>query len=408
MKSKIHLISTIFLLILLSVNSSYGYQWEKTFGGSDHDYGLSVQQTDDGGYIIAGGTYSFGAGSADVYLVKTDVNGNKLWEKTFGGADKDRAFSVQQTSDGGYIIVGETQSFGAGGQDVYLIKTNANGNKLWEKTFGGADTDYASSVQQTSDGGYIMAGTTLSFGAGGADVYLIKTDTNGNSLWSRTFGGSIRDQGYHVQQTTDGGYIIVGEAESFGAGGSDVYLIKIDANGNSLWSKTFGGVDDIDGGSSVQKTADGGYIITGTTRSFGAGLRDVYLIKTNANGNKLWEKTFGGADEDSGYSVQQTFDGGYIIVGGTESFGAGGSDVYLIKTDLNGNKLWEKTFGGADEEWGEWGTQVQQTTDGGFIITGYIDSFGAGLLDVYLIYYNQANLKDPKPKAMPWLPLLLD
>ena len=252
-------------------------EWEKTFGGAGDDRGFSVQQTSDGGYIIVGWTTSYGAGGADVYLIKVDANGNMQWSRTFGGRDADWGYSVQQTSDGGYIIVGETTSYGAGLVDVYLIKVDAKGNMQWNKTFGGAGYDWGYSVQQTSDGGYIIVGAT-SYGAGGDDVYLIKVDANGNMQWSKTFGGAIDDWGYSVQQTSDGGYIIVGTTTSYGAGGGDVYLIKVDANGNMQWSKTFGGAGD-DRGFSVQQTSDGGYIIVGTTTSYGAGWWDVYLIK---------------------------------------------------------------------------------------------------------------------------------
>jgi hypothetical protein len=354
-------------------------EWEKTFGGRGDDVGYSVQQTRDGGYIIVGETESYGAGG--VYLIKVDANGNMQWSKTFGGSVGEWGSSVQQTSDGGYIIVGWTTSFGAGWADVYLIKVDANGNMQWSKTFGGPEDEWGFSVQQTSDGGYIIVGSTVSFGAGWADVYLIKVDANGNRQWSKTFGGGSWDVGYSVQQTSDGGYIIVGETKSFGAGEADVYLIKVDANGNMQWSKTFGGRGD-DWGYSVQQTRDGGYIIVGGTMSFGAGEADVYLIKVDANGNRQWSKTFGGPEDEWGYSVQQTSDGGYIIVGFTESFGAGWSDVYLIKVDANGNMQWSKTFGGPENEWGY---SVQQTRDGGYIIVGFTGSFGAGGKDVYLI-----------------------
>jgi hypothetical protein len=192
--------------------------------GASLDEGRSVQQTSDGGFIIVGYTASFGAG--DVWLIKTDADGNKLWDRTFGGSMVDRGYSVQQTSDGGFIIVGWTWSFGAGGPDVWLIKTDADGNKLWDRTFGGSDWDEGYSVQQTSDGGFILVGWTWSFGAGGPDVWLIKTDADGNKLWDRTFGGSMVDRGFSVQQTSDGGFIIVGATTSFGAGDYDVLLIK--------------------------------------------------------------------------------------------------------------------------------------------------------------------------------------
>jgi hypothetical protein len=323
------------LLVGLGVGKSVAqapndwWEWFKTFGGSGNDEGWSVQQTSDGGFILLGRKESFGAGGFDVWLIKTDADGNKLWEKTFGGRYSEWSSSVRQTSDGGFIIVGDTWSFGAG--DVWLIKTDANGNEQWEKTFGGRYPDRGRSVRQTSDGGFIIVGYTESFGAGWADVWLIKTDADGNKLWDRTFGGSDWDDGWSVQQTSDGGFIIVGETTSFGAGWADVWLIKTDADGNKLWDRTFGG-SDWDWGFSVQQTSDGGFILVGYTESFGAGWADVWLIKTDADGNKLWDRTFGGSSYDYGYSVQQTSDGGFIIVGETTSFGAGEADVLLIKS----------------------------------------------------------------------------
>jgi len=281
---------TLFTIVLsdpqfilgVSARVSGDVQWVKTYGGSKSDWAESVQQSSDGGYIVAGGTYSFGAGGCDIYLIKTDSSGNEQWEKTFGGSLDDWATSVQQTSDGGYIIAGPTSSFGAGGDDVYLVKTDFGGNEQWEKTFGGSLDDWATSVQQTSDGGYIITGDTYSFGAGMTDVYLVRTDSSGNMLWYKTFGGSrYGDSAFSVQQTSDGGYIIAGDTSSFGDG-KRVYLVRTDSSGNMLWYKTFGGSGH-DEAFSVQQTSDGGYIIAEDTYSRPlAGSGDVYLIKLSA------------------------------------------------------------------------------------------------------------------------------
>jgi len=248
------------MTIALVLTPLFGQGWTQTFGGSDWDRGNSVHQTTDGGYIITG--WSFGSGGKDVWLIKTDSNGNEDWNQTFGGTNSDLGYSVQQTTDGGYIIVG-----------TWLIKTDSEGNEEWIN-----ENINGRSVQLTTDGGYIITGSY------DGDVELIKTDSEGNEEWNQTFGGSNNDFGHSVQQTTDGGYIITGGTESFGNGEDDVWLIKTDSEGNEEWNQTFGGSED-DRGNSVQQTTDGGYVITGSTRSFGNGDYDVWLIKTDSNGN---------------------------------------------------------------------------------------------------------------------------
>jgi len=306
-------------------------EWNRTFGGTDWDVAYSVQQTTDGGYILAGQTWSYGAGELDFWLVKTDSNGTKVWNKTFGGTGRDWAESVQQTSDGGYILAGSTWSYGAGELDFWLVKTDSNGNKEWDKTFGGIDSDHAWSVQQTSDGGYIIAGGTWSYGAGYWDFWLVKADSDGNEQWNQTFGGTGDDYANSVRQTADGGYILAGQTWPYGAGSCDFWLVKADSDGNEQWNQAFGGIGD-DYANSVRQTADGGYILAGFTGSYSAdSYGDVWLVKTDSNGNNVWNKTFGGTGGDGARSVQQTTDGGYILAGQTWSYGAGYWDFWLIK-----------------------------------------------------------------------------
>ncbi|NQS99193.1 MAG: T9SS type A sorting domain-containing protein [candidate division Zixibacteria bacterium] len=352
--------------------------WTSAFGGLGDDEGYFVLQTpEDGGNATVGYASVFGS---EVYLVKNDADGNLEWQRTYGGNYDDCGYCVQRTQDGGYIITGYTVPSTVSPSDVYLIKTNTDGIEEWNQTFGGGNEDVGYSVRQTSDGGYIIVGFYTSF-LDSADVYLIKTDSNGNEQWHRTFGGSGLDIGHSVRQTADEGYIIAGYTSSYGAGATDVYIIKTDSTGDEEWSQTIGNTAE-EIGYSIQQTTDGGYIITGFTASYGAGSYDVYLIKLNSLGNGEWYRTFGGIDEDVGRSVRQTDDGGYIIAGYTASFGAGPSDFYLIKTDPLGNEVWSQFIGGDDAEKAYC---VELVPNGGYSVAGFTESYGAGAKDVWLV-----------------------
>ncbi len=353
---------TLILIIIPTI--LFSQAWEKTYDNNNYnDFGQSVQQTTDDGYIIAGTTESLEYGTRNTYIIKTDYSGNTLWTKTFG--NDSGGYSVKQTIDGGYIIAGRIKSSNNGDKQAYLVKTDNNGDTIWTSEIGGESYEVAYSVQQTLDDGYIITGSTSSFGNGSSYVYIVKIHNNGDTLWTKAYGGENSDYGNSIQHTNDGGYIITGSTSSFGNGYSDVYVLKTDNNGDTLWTRTYGG-EKTDFGNSIQQTNDGGYIIAGVTNSFtGNWVKEMYLIRTDNTGDTLWTKTFGHGS--GGSSVKQTNDGGYIIAGYT-LYGNEYSFVKLIKTDSNGDILWEKTFGNKDTESGGW--SVQQTNDGGYIIAG--------------------------------------
>ncbi len=381
MKKQVLLIIVLFCMYSLSFSQTPpGILWTKTYGGTSTDASRSVQQTNDGGYIIAGYTNSFGAGGYDVYLIKTDADGDTIWTKTYGGIDDEEGRSVQQTSDGGYVISGYTNSFGAGNDDVYLIKTDADGDTIWTSTYGGTNYEEGNSVQQTFDGGYIISGSIGSFPV---NVYLVKTGPNGDFTWDQEYAAVFMKSGYCVQQTIpDNGYIIAGM--NMGYSDPKVHLIKTDTGGVVSWARDYGG-SDMNWGYAVQQTSGGGYIAAGYKQIHEPGPPDYYhhngyLVKTNSSGDITWDNDYGKSKvgteeyEEVFHSVQQIpQDGGYIAVGYTGSESGSNRNVYAVKTDADGDTIWTKNCGGTSA------FSVQQTEDTGYIICGKSGN------DVYLI-----------------------
>ncbi len=345
--------------------------WTRTYGGERHDLGFSIQRCDDG-YIIAGWSNSFGPGDCDAYLLRINNDGDTIWTRTCGGAQNDYAYDVFPITEG-YIVCGTTESLGDG-KNVYLFKVDTLSNLIWSRTFGGEDNDEGYSVQQTRDNGFIIAGWTWSYGAGNSDVYLIKTDSTGAMEWSRTYGGVDIEYGYSVKQTQDKGFIIVGLTCSYGAGGSDIYLIRTDSLGDTLWTRTYGR-SFVDAGYSVAETRDNGFIISGsvTWSLLGA---EMAVIKTDSRGNIQWEYYNGSLSDDTAYAVKELSRSGYITVGNFSY------ELYLIRIDDTGTGLWSKLFGGAGVDVGY---NVLETPESGYIIVGATTSFGAGNFDVYVI-----------------------
>ncbi|MEA2104038.1 MAG: T9SS type A sorting domain-containing protein [Candidatus Cloacimonadota bacterium] len=361
--------------------------WTKTYGGSYTDHSYSIQLTTDGGYVIVGYTESYGAGNSDFWIIKTNEIGIEEWNQTYGGNSSDVAHSVQQTFDGGFIIAGFTWSYGAGNFDVWIVKTDESGNEVWNQTYGGSYFDLAFSIQQTSDGGYIIAGETETNVTSSKDFWLIKIDEYGNEEWNQIYGGSDQDRAYSVQQTIDGGYIVAGYTESYGMGNSDFWIVKADENGIEEWNQTYGG-NYFDKAYSIIQTTDGGYIIAGYTESYGVGVSDFWIVKTDDSGNEEWNQTYGGDYFDRANSIQQTSDGGYIIAGYTESYGTGQVDFLLVKIDASGTEEWNQTYGGNGYDYAY---SVRQVTDDGYVVAGGTESYGSGLYDIWLIRLGAEN-----------------
>jgi len=361
--------------------------WNMTYGGSYHDQVYDCELTDDGGYILTG---YYATTSSNVWLIKTNEYGVMQWSRSFGDLiNPDIGNGVQQTIDGGFIIAGQTRSYGAGYTDAWLIKTDTNGYEEWNYTFGGSDNDTIYAVQETQDEGFILTGYTYSFGAGLSDLWLIKTDTDGTEEWNTTFGGSINDRGEDVWETINGDFICTGYTGSYGHGGSDLWLICTNDEGVELWNQTYGG-SLAEAGCQVKQTSDNGFIAVGYTQSFSVGWVDVYVVKTDSIGTLEWEQTYGGISEDRGFSIEQTYDAGYILTGRTDSFGIGNLDAWVIKINDLGDEMWNVTVGGINFDSAY---SVHQTYDGGYIAAGTTGSYGAGGNDGWLIKFEPRENK---------------
>ena len=316
-------------------------QWNHNYGGSEIDYARHILQTSDGGYIISGTTESYGHGGSDIWLIKTDPTGFMEWDAYFGGINTDQGRSIQQMTDGGYIIIGNSDFSGNGDQDIWLIRTNSQGDSIWTKTFGGDGLELGADVQILEDGGFILLGSTESFGNGSSDIWLIKTDSQGETTWTKTFGDNSSDYGKSILKTPDDGYIIRGVTESFGYGNTTLVLIKVDSTGNKIWDNAFGGSDG-EGGNALGETNDGGHILICHSYVHENSAYDIRLIKIDGSGSVDWDKTYGSLTDNYGFSVLQTFDGGYALTGSIGILGDGDinhSDIWLIKTDPEGNTI---------------------------------------------------------------------
>jgi len=362
--------------------STQTHCWAASYGGTAYDEAWAVEHTSDGGHAVTGWTQSFGEGSTAVWVLKLRHDGTIQWQKTYSDW-WDIGELIQETTDGGYAVAAYTWSFGLGGSDVWVLKLRDDGAIQWQKTYGGRLDDQAVSIQQTTDGGYVVAGETQSYGAGDWDVWLLKLDSSGAIQWQKTYGGRWLEatSSDPIQQTADGGYVVSGRTESFGAGGSDLWVLKLDGQGAIQWQKTYGGQED-DLARAIRQAPDGGYVVAGYTQSFGAGGWDIWVLKLAGDGSIEWQKTYGGMESEKTYSIWETSDGGYVVAGYTRSFGAGDADAWVLKLNGEGAIQWQRTIGGMDSDLA---CSVRQTSDGGYVVAGGTESFGAGQGDFWIL-----------------------
>jgi len=375
-------IKVFMLVLLLSIVITFPVAimaqvtFERTYEGPDSYVCYSVEQTSDGGYLAAGYINHIATGNHDVYLMKTNAYGDTLWTNSYDKQPIDLCFSMQLTSDGGCVMAGYTGVWPD--YKVLLIKTDAVGDTLWTRAYTCGDTIgyFGNSVQQTSDGGYIITGYTSNPDYSN-DIFLIKTNSSGDTLWTQIYDKNEYDVGNSVKQTPDGGYVIAGKTAF--SWYSYVFLIKTDATGDTLWTKTYGDTESQEG-KDIQLTSDGGYIISGNIVDEINYTKNVYLVKIDDLGQILWTQSYGDIYDDFGNSVQQTSDGGYVIAGNTVNYPA--IDIYLVKTDIVGDTVWTRNYGCDNPEYGN---SVQQTSDDGYIVAGYSNNQSTSYDEVYLL-----------------------
>jgi hypothetical protein len=384
---KSHLLFAICLIFSFLVSSTVllpkrviaSEMWQLTYGGTDDERAYSVIQTSDEGFALLGARYYIDLLTDDFYLIKTDEHGKLEWEKTYGGSDREGGRSLVQTSDGGYALAGSTTSFGAGNIDFWLVKIDSDGNMMWNQTYGGTETDSVTSMVQTSDGGYALLGRTNSFGAGIWVFWLVKTDPDGEMIWNQTYGGTQWDEPNSLIQTSDGGYALAGYTESFGEGGKDYWLIKADSEGNIVWSQTYGGTE-ADDATAMVKTSDGGYVLVGSSTSIA--LSGVWLVKTDADGNIVWSKRLipAGSQLSDITSIVETSDGGYALTGDAPYH-----SIWVIKTDANGDILFYESYE-AETGWHISSDCMIHASNDDYVLAGHISPVEGGIApDVLLI-----------------------
>jgi hypothetical protein len=365
---------------LVQYNTMAFNLFEKTYGGTGSELGIAIDNTSDGGFVIVGSTASFTINEI-MYVLKLDSSGTLMWSKAYNAFGYDRLCGVQQTSDGGFYLSGLVEG-GFGYFDHAMMKVDLNGNVIWAKYFGGIEAEELRKLSITPGGGLLVAGYNASFGVGAKEVQAIKLSSNGNILWAKTYGTLYEDFNSACKVASDGNYVLSGAVDITGSYGIRPTLIKLDTLGNIIWAKYYSGYIE-DWGRDLIQTPDGGFLLVGDTESYGYGnSRDICIIKTNSVGNVVWAKAYGGIGEELVHCVVAAPDGKYIISGTTSSYGFGNRDAFMMKFDINGSVDWFHTYGGITADYGY---DLVTTPDNGLALSGRRSSNTLGGYDVYLI-----------------------
>lgn len=352
---------------------------------SEYDEGFDVEELPDGGFIFAGRTWMAHTSSIDVLLVRTDAEGLVIWKKTFGGVYKDEAYSVEHTGDGGFIITGTTESYTNGFNDIWLIKTDAAGSMLWNRSYGGTSYDYGLDVRECQSGGFIVAGQTQQSLTGGWYALLLRTDELGNEIWNRRYGGHDGDMGTSVAELSDGGFVVSGATSAAGSGSSALWVFRTAPNGDIIWERTVSGTQS-NSGTRLHALDDGSVAVIGHATPNTVQTSNLLFVRLDQSGDVtvntiLQENAFGtGLDE--------TADGGFIICGYTNPYGSDGSDIVLSKITRDGEVVWKRLIGGSRLDRA---MAVVTTGDNGFMLTGSTRSFGYGDLDLLMLKTNDVG-----------------
>jgi len=398
-------ITTLLLMVFTNVYflTAQNILWSKNYGGSGDDEARAIQQTSDGGYIVAGyskstdGDVSGNHGDSDFWILRLDADGDTLWTKCYGGSASDMVEDMQQTTDGGFVLAGQSSSTDGdvwgnhGDDDFWILRLDAAGDTLWTKCYGGSSWDDAKAIQQTTDSGFVVAGVTYSTDGdvwgnhGDWDIWILRLDTLGDTLWTKCYGGSGRDWIYDIRQTIDSGFVVAGYSSSTdddvsgNHGDYDYWILRLDTLGDILWSKSYGGSDE-DRAYAIQQTTDSEFVVAGYSQSTDGdvsgnhGNEDYWILHLDTLGDILWTKSYGGSGDDEASAIQQTSDGGFIVAGYSSSTDGdvqgnqGSYDYWVLRLDVAGDTVWSKSYGGSEDDGAD---VIQQTTDGGFVVAGW-------------------------------------